>query len=330
MKKWRTVRRLGGVFTLLIALAGVGGVGMSTAPPASAARVDMASLVSDPLCSPMVLDALAASNPADLIPVIVTTAKPAGTSDESLARAKGATVNRRYVNLNGYAASVPASQLIELSRLPNITRVTYDDRIQVLNDINYSTVGADLVQQGYGVTGNGVTVAVLDSGIAPHPDIGSREVAEVEIVGHEQGFADYFGHGTHVAGIIAGNGSASSGSSSFRRFNGIAPQAKLVAVRVLGADGTGLVSDVLAGIDWIITNRSLYKIRVLNISLGHAIDQSYAQDPLCQAVERAWKAGIVVVVSAGNMGELGYGTVVSPGNDPYVITVGASNNYWSK
>ena len=103
-----------------------------------------------------------------------------------------------------------------------------------------------------------------------------------------------------------------------------------MAVRVLGADGTGLVSDVLAGIDWIITNRSLYKIRVLNISLGHAIDQSYAQDPLCQAVERAWKAGIVVVVSAGNMGELGYGTVVSPGNDPYVITVGASNNYWSK
>jgi serine protease AprX len=270
----------------------------------------------------------------DLVPVIVTTASLAGVADEDDARAAGAAVGHRFGTLNGYSARVPAGMLRRLARGSNVAWISYDHPVRSFNDLNYSTVGADRAAIQFGIEGGnldgrGVTVAVVDSGIADHPDLAGRQLLEVEIVGHEKGFADPYGHGTHVAGIIAGGGDSSSGPGAFRRFNGIAPRAGLISVRVLDSSGGGRVSDVLAGIDWVVGHKDHYHIRVMNLSLGHPVDQSYATDPLCQAVERAWQAGIVVVAAAGNAGAAGYATIHSPGNDPSIITVGASNNYRS-
>ncbi len=142
-------------------------------------------------------------------------------------------------------------------------------------------------------------------------------------------------------GIIAGNGHESTGSQYTHTFRGIAPQANLVSVRVLDSQGQGTVSDIIAGLQWCVGNKNTYKIRVINLSLGHPVGESYTTDPLCQAAEAAYKAGIVVVCAAGNDGRATttqlaaqanegwgtkYGSIDSPGNDPFVITVGAIKN----
>ena len=132
-----------------------------------------------------------------------------------------------------------------------------------------------------------------------------------------------------MAGLIAGNGSQSTGSHYFRTFEGSAPNVNLINLRVLDENGAGTDSAVIAAIGEAIKLKNTYNIRVINLSLGRPIYESYKLDPICQAVEQAWKAGIVVVVAAGNDGRdlalnpEGYGTIEAPGNDPYVITVGA-------
>jgi len=201
-------------------------------------------------------------------------------------------------------------------------------------DVAYRAVRADRAATlagtwGTGLTGRSVGIAIVDTGVQLHPDfkrpVGSKQIIEVEIVGHETGLADYYGHGTHVAGILYGNGSASSDSLSFRTFRGLAPDAQLISLRALSPDGTGYTSDIITGIDWVIKNRSYYNIRVLNLSLGHPVYESYRTDPLCRAVAAAVRKGIVVVVAAGNDGGVGtgYGTITSPGNSPDAVTVGA-------
>jgi serine protease AprX len=182
------------------------------------------------------------------------------------------------------------------------------------------------------VTGKGIRIALLDSGISAHTALGTRVVKSVSFVSGDASKLDAFGHGTHIAGLITGSASAASGITTAYT-GGIAPGAELVNVRVLGPDGTGLTSDVIDGIDWVIANKATYKIRILNLSLGHAVMESAATDPLCLAVERAVRAGIVVVASAGNRGKADTGQpilggITSPGNSPYAITVGALNT-WS-
>jgi subtilisin family serine protease len=181
-----------------------------------------------------------------------------------------------------------------------------------------------------GVDGRGIAVAVIDSGIAPHSALAQRVVANVSFVTDDDQTTDAYGHGTHVAGIIAGNQTAANGISEFA--GGIAPGAKLVNVRVLGANGTGYTSDVIEGIEWVVANRARYNIRVINLSLGHPVMEACATDPLCVAVNQAVQAGIVVVVAAGNTGKAPNGRSVlggisSPGNSPYAITVGALDTW---
>jgi serine protease AprX len=179
-----------------------------------------------------------------------------------------------------------------------------------------------------GYNGTGIGVAVVDSGIAPHSALDSRVIAHVNFVSWEaSSSSDPYGHGTHVAGIIGGNTSAAKYvTTAFA--GGSAPGVKLIDVRVLGSTGVGYTSDVIAGIDWAVANRSKYGIRVINLSLGHAVTEPAAIDPLCQAVARAVQAGVVVVASAGNYGLTSTGAPVlggisSPGNSPFAITVGA-------
>jgi Ice-binding-like/Subtilase family len=167
--------------------------------------------------------------------------------------------------------------------------------------------------------GAGVTVAVLDSGVAPDMDLGNRILASVSFAG-TAAQPDPGGHGTHIAGIVAGSGLRSAG-----QYVGMAPAANIVDVRVLDANGNGRLSSVIRGIEWVLAHRAQYNIRVINLSLGAPPAPTYRADLLSGAVEMAWKRGIVVVVASGNDGPAG-GTVQSPGIDPYAITVGATDD----
>ena len=207
-------------------------------------------------------------------------------------------------------------------------------------DVSTYATAADHVRKGEsggllglgaieGVTGVGVTVAVVDTGISAHPALTGKVIANVSTIAGNPSTNDEHGHGTHIAGIIAGNSSASKYVTSQYR-GGIAPDARLVNVRVLGANGTGWTSDVIAGIEWVIANRDKYKIRAINLSLGHPVTEPSTTDPLCIAVAKATAAGIVVIVSAGNAGKDENGTPIlggisSPGNSPHAFTVGAIN-----
>ena len=178
------------------------------------------------------------------------------------------------------------------------------------------------------VTGSGIGVAVIDSGIADHAALGGRVVARVNLVSEEPGVSgDPFGHGTHIAGIIGGSATAATRVTPAYA-GGSAPGVHFVDVRVLGSNGAGYTSDVIAGIDWTIANAQRYGVRIINLSLGHPVAEPSATDPLCRAVARAVQAGIVVVASAGNNGRTAGGApvlggVTSPGNSPLAITVGA-------
>jgi serine protease AprX len=167
-----------------------------------------------------------------------------------------------------------------------------------------------------------VTVAVLDSGVAPDVDLtdnSNRIVAQVNFAGpYDPQQPDPGGHGTHVAGTIAGDGTRSNG-----QYVGMDPHARIASVRVLDAKGNGRVSSVLRGLSWVIGQKKALNIRVVNLSFGAPPVGAYANDPLAAGVEVAWKNGIVVVAAAGNQGS---GNVESPGTDPYVITVGATDD----
>ena len=168
------------------------------------------------------------------------------------------------------------------------------------------------------IRGQNVTVAILDTGMSVHPDLKGRLLAFQDCVGHRQGMYDDSGHGTHVGGIIAGDGRMSRG-----RLGGIAPEAKLVIVKVLDAKGEGSVEQIMDGIWWLQKNHRRYGIRIVNISVGARRDLEPGKEAcLIQAVEELWNRGITVVVSAGNYGP-GEGSIAVPGHSRKVITVGA-------
>ena len=234
------------------------------------------------------------------------------------------------------ALEVSAAELSALLRDGAVSHVSKDLPVTadmaVTNLVTRAeSVWADsggLLVSSPGHDGSGIVVAVIDSGIATHSAIGKRVIARANFVSTEPGGGgDPFGHGTHVAGMIGGAGApASRVTPSYS--GGSAPGVKFVDVRVLDRSGMGYTSDVIAGIDWAVANRSKYGIRIINLSLGHPVAEPAATDPLCRAVERAVRAGIVVVASAGNYGRTPQGVpviggITSPGNSPAAITVGA-------
>ena len=154
-----------------------------------------------------------------------------------------------------------------------------------------------------------------------HPDLQPRVAARLDFTG--EGVDDGYGHGTHVAGMVAGNGRSSGGQHA-----GVAPGANIVSLKVLDQHGVGRTSDVIAAIEWVLQHGRLYGVRVINLSIGHPVVESYRSDPLNLAVQKAVRRGFVVVTSAGNSGRtddgsVQYGSILSPANDPSVITVGA-------
>ncbi len=234
--------------------------------------------------------------------------------------------------INGVVALLDGNGIQSLSNQSNVVYISTDRPLAPSLSNAALAVNAPFAWQS-NFTGAGIGVALIDSGVSSHPDLYtgllplSRVVYQQSFVSGNSSAADQFGHGTHVAGLIAGDGLSSTGPFFTKTFKGIAPGASLVNLRVLDQNGEGTDSLVIAAINQAIALKSKYNIRVINLSLGRAVYESYKLDPLCQAVEQAWKNGIVVVVAAGNNGRYqptdGYATVTSPGNDPYVITVGA-------
>jgi serine protease AprX len=234
--------------------------------------------------------------------------------------------------INGVVALLDGPGIVSLSNQSNVVYIS-PDRPLIPLDVNANgAINAQFAWQS-NYTGAGIGVALIDSGVNNHVDLLygilpiSRIADNQSFVSGNSSSADQYGHGTHIAGLIAGDGLASTGPLFTETFKGVAPGAKIVNLRVLDENGAGTDSEVIAAINQAISMKSQYNIRVMNLSLGRAVFESYQQDPLCQAVEQAWKNGIVVVVAAGNNGRYlptqGYGTITAPGNDPYVITVGA-------
>ena len=203
------------------------------------------------------------------------------------------------------------------------------------NELTGATVGATAARQEFGYDGSGVGVVIIDSGVsASHHDLSgtngaSRVVRFVDFINDQKQAYDDYGHGTHVAGIIAGNGSDSGGARA-----GIAPAARLVVLKVLDGSGQGNISDVIAALDYAVEHRDELNIGVINLSVATGVYESYETDPLTVAARRAVNAGIVVVTAAGNNGKnaqgiTSYAGVTAPGNAPWVLTVGASSHMGS-
>jgi serine protease AprX len=251
--------------------------------------------------------------------------------------AEGGTLQQNLPLINSAAFTVRGSSLAALAKDSNVTYISPDRTVwatAIVTDLYDQAVLAPYAWSK-NLTGSGIGVAVIDSGITAGRDFtlangtGSRIVYNQNFAGGPNTASDLYGHGTHVAGILAGNGMNSRGANFRKRFIGIADNASLINLRVLDQNGAGRDSAVIAAIEKAISLENKYNIRVINLSLGRAVYESYQLDPLCQAVEAAWKAGIVVVIAAGNEGRNdsahtdGYGTIAAPGNDPFAITVGA-------
>jgi serine protease AprX len=252
----------------------------------------------------------------------------------------GGRLGRRLRLVNGMAVELPNRVIKKISERSEVLSVHFDRPIAGHMNRTAVSVGARAAQQQWGYDGAGVGVAVIDSGIAGwHDDLtytgnktsvrvvgGQRVTAFVDFVSNQLQAYDDNGHGTHVAGIIAGNGYDSYGSHA-----GIAPAAHLVSLKVLDQHGGGVISDVIAAFEWAIANRVTHNIRVINLSVGARVSESYETDPLTLAAKRAVDAGIVVVTAAGNLGQkkngnskkTQYGAITAPGNAPWVLTVGA-------
>lgn len=247
---------------------------------------------------------------------------------DTLIRSVKGKPGRRLGLLRGQVAEIPNAALESLARQARVRAIRLDRPVHGTMERTSSAVGASWVHDNLGVDGGGVGVAIIDSGVTSwHDDLGSDRVVHfADFVDYQPLPYDDYGHGTHVAGIIAGSGYDSNGA---RR--GIAPGANLVVLKVLDGEGFGYISNVIAALDYAVEHRTQFNIRVINLSVAAGVYESYKTDPLTLAAKRAVEAGVVVVTAAGNLGrnpqgQTQYGGITAPGNAPWVLTVGASSH----
>src|SRR4051812_19407517 len=233
-----------------------------------------------------------------------TTVIVTGTREQVAAIAARHGLRVRRALTSGASLEVPAGKLDEVASDPDVPQISGDQATHgemFVTDVaigadqawsgDYSSVGSGFSRTN-GVTGKGIGVALLDSGVTVVPQLRGQVSARVDMIDPSGTGADEWGHGTHLAGVIAGAGTLESSG------RGVAPGAHIVGVKVLGADGSGHISDLIEGIDWVIANRRRYQINVINLSLGAPVETSWRNDPVCQAIERAWRVNIVTVTSA--------------------------------
>ena len=258
--------------------------------------------------------------------VIVSGAAGASDLVRKAVASVGGTHEKPLPIVNGVSVDVPANRLAELSNAPGVTAVTRNRAVQMQSNAWDDTTTSSSYAWTSGATqtwsaangGSGVSVAVLDTGVSPVNDLSGRVMNGPDLSGEGKNTVDSYGHGTVMAGIIGGSGADSQPTPR----TGVAPGATIISVKVAGANGATDVSTVLAGLSWIGAFKDTYNIRVLNLSWGVPSTQDPRIDPLNYAVERLWTSGVTVVVAAGNNGP-NAGTILKPGDDPLVITVGA-------
>ena len=278
-----------------------------------------------------------------LLSVIVT--RPVGRSFVLIQGSLGLLLDQLIVALGGKlgvelpligarAAELPDSSILTLANSLLVQRIALDRPIGGSLERTGAAIGASSVRRETGLDGRGVGVALIDSGVTSwHDDLtaagstATQRIARfVDFVNNGASPYDDFGHGTHVAGIVGGNGYDSNGARS-----GIAPGATLSVLKVLNATGEGRISHVIAALGFVMDNQRALNIRIVNVSVGAAVSESYTTDMLARATRRVVERGIVVVAAAGNLGRdsegrTQYGGITAPGNAPWVLTVGASSH----
>ncbi len=277
------------------------------------------------------LEKMAISSPDTPLTAIVQYFEEPADADFALLNELDATISSELRLINGLLVEIPKCQIEILVQSDSVKRISPDREVRACLTVASPAMGANCYVPYFNLTGRGVTVAVLDSGIISSDEFSSRHgnriVANVDLV-QDQSLTghDYYGHGTFIAGLIAMK--IHQNESREISFSGIAPEAFIASVRVLDSSGKGKVSTVVKGIEWCIDHIFSHRIRIINLSLSHPIYESFTTDPLTQACERAWESGLVVVAAAGNHGQdqNGYGTIGSPGNDPCILTVGSTND----
>ncbi|MCW2715281.1 MAG: alkaline serine protease [Frankiales bacterium] len=274
--------------------------------------------------------------------LVATTEGGAAAVADSL-RASGVEVLRQLDGVGVLSVRASSAVADSLRADPRVTGVSADEKV-ALQGSTWSpatdpgsllnvTKATGARSSWSSTTGEGVDVALIDSGVSP---VQGLDGADKLLQGPDLSFdatvpalrsLDGFGHGTHMAGIIAGRDATFTGAADTTSFAGVAPDARVISVKVADAYGNADVSQIIAGIDWVVQNRATngMNIRVLNLSLGLPSGNGYKTDPLAHAAEQAWHKGIVVVASAGNNARQD-GRLMSPAYDPYVIAVGASDS----
>jgi serine protease AprX len=287
---------------------------------------------------------VAAASPRRQVEVIIQLRRGVDAADgRALVRALGGAPGVDLHIINGLSARLAAAAALRLARNPLVHAVSLNAAIRdtTLTNPTPWTLATSFDQSTgasklwYRSTGAGIGVAVIDTGIdGDLPDFQtsqgtstSRVVASAVIDPNATTAGDTYGHGTAVAGLVAGNGWArDSGDSLFGEYAGTAPDANLISVKVADDAGEATTLDAIYGLQFVVDHKADYNIRVVNLSFRSTSAESYATDPVDAAVEQAWFHGITVVAAAGNLGTASDAVSYAPGNDPYVITVGATDN----
>ena len=290
---------------------------------------------------------LAGSHPGKRVEVIVQLRAGVDPSQgATLVGSAGGVVERQLPIINGFSTTLRAASAERLSENPAVHAVSLNAAVESEGTVvpaalatayNQSIRSEKAWVAGY--TGKGVGVAVIDTGIqgnlpdfrVSQTDASSRVIATAVTNPAATTANDTFGHGTHIAGLIAGNGTnRAAGDPLYGKYAGVAPDANLIAIKASDDEGNASVLDVIDGLQFVIDYKADYNIRVVNLSLKSTIAESYKTDPLDAAVEAAWNSGIVVVAAAGNQGSAADAVSYAPANDPYVITVGGVDDKGTK
>ncbi|MFN2462913.1 MAG: S8 family serine peptidase [Candidatus Dormibacteria bacterium] len=327
-------RRTGAALAILACLLGAFMMDASTSRQHATAQV-ISSAVSDYLDHGSARDSAPAS-----VPVIVET-KGDPAPVRAMVQRQGGHISQSLKVLHGFVATAPAAVARALNQDARVRRLSINAPVRLLgsavnstNLVNrYDTINHTPAGWNAGLDGSEVQVAVIDSGVFPHNDLtlkspmvpgnGGNRLLALTTNPNATDAIDHVGHGTHVAGIIGGNGYDSGG-----KYIGEAPNSLLVSVKVSDDLGNLTEGDVIAGLEWVyVANEKGLNIKVVNLSLASTVAQSYNQSSLDAMVEKLWFSGVTVVAAAGN-GNSGAGVNYAPGNDPYVITVGSiDDNY---
>ncbi len=278
---------------------------------------------------------LIAAAPEEWVQIIVQF-QPGAKNTEQLIQAYGGKLLDTLSIINAATVWMPAGQAVRLSTHRSVKWVSPDapvestacpqcvDTSKLANAYIDAINANDIWNESPYIQGKNIGIAVIDSGVNPNGDLYTqmgvnRQIADVRFNSdYNQSTSDGYGHGTHVASILAGDGSESNG-----KYIGVAPMANIINVKVSNDNGSARMTDIVKGLEWVLNNKGRHQIRVVNISLNSTVAESYHTSPLDAAVEILWFNGIVVVVSAGNYGS---GAIYPPANDPFVITVGATDD----